>query len=134
MYTNNTNNMDKLIHPELSYTTVGIAYSVHNEVGRYSREKQYGDVFEAKLKELGIPFKREFRIGDTGNIIDFLVDDKIAIELKAKRMLLKEDYYQLQRYLQSMDIKLGLLINFRSKYLKPVRVVKIETKNKTKFA
>ncbi len=91
-------------------------------------------MFEAKLKELGIPFKREFRIGDTGNIIDFLVDDKIAIELKAKRMLLKEDYYQLQRYLQSMDIKLGLLINFRSKYLKPVRVVKIETKNKTKFA
>ena len=124
---------EKVIYPELSYTTVGIAYSVHNEVGRYSREKQYGDVFETKLKEAGIPFKRELKVGDTGNIIDFLIDDKIAVELKAKRMLVKEDYYQLQRYLQCLDIKLGLLVNFRSKYLSPTRVVKIETENKTKF-
>lgn len=35
----------------------------------------------------------------TGNILDFIVDDKIILEFKAKPIVLKEDYYQIQRYL-----------------------------------
>jgi hypothetical protein len=46
-----------------------------------------------------------------------------------KRILTKEDYYQLQRYLQESRAKLGLLVNFRNKYIKPKRVVRIDTKN-----
>jgi len=134
MHTNYTNRKEvKLIYPDLSYMITGICFGVHNELGRYAREKQYGDLLEKKLNEAKLPYKREFRASQTGNIIDFLIDDKVILELKAKPLILKEDYYQAQRYLQILDKKLALLVNFRNRYLKPIRVVKIDTEVKNKF-
>ena len=69
MHTNYTNKNEKLIYPELSYTLTGICFEVHNELGRYAREKQYGDLLEKKLKERKISHKRELRIDKTGNIV-----------------------------------------------------------------
>lgn len=123
----------KLIYPELSYLIVGLCFQVHNELGRFSREKQYADSLENKIKEIKLPYKRELRVGDSGNIVDFLFDDKILLDLKAKRIVIKEDYYQIQRYLQLLAIRLGIIINFRSHYLTPKRVVLIETEAKYKF-
>lgn len=80
-----------------------------------------------------MPYKREVVIGGTGNIVDFIIEDKIILEIKAKRLLEKIDFYQAQRYLQATNLKLGLLINFRNRYIKPVRIVKIDTINKNKF-
>jgi len=136
MTTNNTNkkvNKDKLIFPALSYMLTGICFDVHNALGRFSKEKQYCDILEEKLKNSNIPYERELRVKNTGNILDFLIDSKIVMEVKAKKILLKEDYYQLQRYLQILNIKLGLLINFRNRYLKPARIIKIDTDARKKF-
>jgi len=134
MHTNDTNNANKnIIYPELSYIITGICFNVHNDLGRYAREKQYGDLIEKKLKEIKLSHKRELSIGDSGNIVDFFIDDKIILEIKAKRMITKEDYFQTQRYLQTLGVKLGLLVNFRDKYIKPTRVVKIDTVAKYKF-
>jgi len=125
--------MEELIFKELSYKLNGILFSVHNELTRYCKEKQYGDLLEKKLKESGIKYKREVKIGDSGNIVDFIIENEIVLELKAKQVVLKDDYYQLQRYLQALNIKLGFLVNFRNKYLKPIRVIRIDTDNKNKF-
>ncbi len=133
MDTNDTNLANKLIYPKLSYLIIGICYKVHNELGRYSREKQYGDLLEIKLRQCGISHKREFTIENTGNIVDFVIEDKIILELKAKPIAIKDDYYQIQRYLQSLDYKLGLLINFRDTFLRPRRIIKIETSAKDRF-
>lgn len=123
-------NKANIIYPELSYVVVGILFSVHNQLGQYAREKQYCDLIELKFKEIGMPYKRECRIGESNNIVDFIIDNKIILEVKAKRLTTKEDYFQTQRYLQETNIKLALLINFRSKYIKPKRIVRIENKLK----
>jgi hypothetical protein len=45
--------------------------------------------------------------------------------MKTKRFLTKEDYFQTQRYLQESQLLLGILVNFRNKYIKPSRVLKV---------
>lgn len=117
----------KVIHPELSYSVTGILFEVKKELGQYAREKQYGDLIEQKLKESNIQYEREIAIGNTGNIIDFLIENKIILELKAMRFITKDNYRQIQNYLQHAKVKLGILANFREKFLKPVRVVRIDS-------
>ena len=40
-----------------------------------------------------------------------------------EKLVTKEDYYQMKRYLTVCDKKLGIIINFRQKYLTPKRVI-----------
>jgi len=130
MATNDTNK--KVIQPELSFLIVGICFDAHNILGRYCREKQYCDYIEDKLKEQKITYKRELT-DDLGNRFDFLIDGEVVLEVKAKPMVLKSDYYQAQRYLQISKKKLALLVNFQSKYIRPIRVVRIDTKASERF-
>jgi len=124
-----TNNKvgEKVLYPELSYQITGLLFSVHNELGPYAKEKQYGNLIEEKLKESSLPYEREVGIGDGGNILDFVVDKKIILELKAVRVLTRGHYRQIQNYLQQTKLDLGLLINFRNKYLKPSRIIRIHS-------
>jgi len=69
-------------------------------------------MLERKFQGSNLAYRREHRLADVGDIVDFLVDDKIILEVKAKRLILKEDFYQLQRYLNHFDKKLGLIVNF----------------------
>lgn len=103
-----------------------LVFYIQHELGPWAKEKQYCDVIERKLRENNIPFVREFPLGSRGNITDFMVDNKIILELKAKRIILRDDYVQTQRYLQQAQVKLAILVNFRSKFIKPIRVVKID--------
>jgi hypothetical protein len=52
---------DKIFYPDLSYKINGILYKVHNRLGRYCSEKQYGDMIEELFKKEGINFERERR-------------------------------------------------------------------------
>lgn len=125
-----TKTSEKVIYPVLSYDLVGILFYVHKEIGQYGREKQYADAIEQKLDAKKLIYRRELAIGNTGNILDFLIEDKIVLELKAKKALTSEDFRQTQHYLQETGFKLGILVNFREKYLKPLRIIRIETTKK----
>ena len=60
------------------------------------------------------------------NICDFIIENKIIIEFKAVKFISNEDYFQIKRYLSCPGLKLGILVNFRQKYLTPKRVINNE--------
>ena len=76
---------------------------------KYKREKILPPSFEGESKGR--------------NRIDFLVDDKIILEIKAKRVLDREDYYQVKRYLIGLNRKLAILVNFHQKRLNLKRIL-----------
>jgi GxxExxY protein len=122
--------MGKIIYPQLSYKINGILFAVHNELGQFRNEKQYCDLIENYLIKFNLKYEREkilppsFENEFKGrNKIDFLIEDKIILEIKIKKFLTNEDYYQVKRYLASVNKKLGILVNFRRKYITPKRVL-----------
>lgn len=118
--------MFQILYSQLSYELTGICFKIHNTLGRFCSERQYADALEELLKEKKIPYQREFELNTNtiqGNRVDFFIDHKIIVDLKAKKFITKEDYYQMQRYLQCSNLELGLIINFRNTYLKPKRVL-----------
>ncbi|MSU75375.1 MAG: GxxExxY protein [Candidatus Magasanikbacteria bacterium] len=122
--------MNDLIYKDLSFKINGILFEVHNELGRYANEKQVCDLMEKKFILIELPYEREFvpNLSDRGekinrNRLDFIIDRKIILEIKCKSFLTREDYYQIQRYLTSLNLKLGILINFRDERLHPKRIL-----------
>ena len=125
--------MDKVIYKDLSYKIIGLLFKAHKQLGQFRNEKQYDDYFEILLKENNIKYLREYKFVDNRFgiekarcICDFIIEDKIIIEFKAKNYITKEDYYQLRRYLITLNLKLGILVNFRQKRLAPKRVLNSE--------
>ncbi len=96
MKTNNTNDTN-IIHPKLSYEITGVMFKVHNEIGRFGREVQYGDMIETILMEKNIKYEREKKLPVKGianqftNKVDFAVDGCILIYIKAKPVITKMD-------------------------------------------
>lgn len=116
----------EIIEKELSYKLGGIFFKIRKDLGRFCRERQYGDVLEKELNSAEITFKREFpiEIGERkSNFVDFLIENRVLVDLKAKPYIEKEDFYQMKRYLEVSGLKLGLLVNFQDKFLKPKRVL-----------
>lgn len=99
-------------------------FYVQKKLGRFAKEKQFADSLEERLKELGVPFRRELTALETGNRMDFVLYDKILVEIKAKPFLNQDDFAQVQRYLQVLDLQLGLLINFWAKSAQPHRILR----------
>ncbi len=119
-----------IIHPELSYKINGILFDVRKELGRFKSEQQYCDAIEERFKKSEIGYKREEFLPisfegekENRNRADFLINGEIILEVKAKPFITKEDYYQTMRYLQSLDKKLGILVNMRRYYVNPKRIL-----------
>ncbi len=121
---------DNLIYPELSYKICGCLFYAHNKLGRFRKEKEYAEALAIIFQENNLKYIRESRLDN--NVLDrkfslykldFLVENKVVIELKSRPSIGKDDYYQLKRYLEGKNLKLGLLVNFRDKYLRPKRVI-----------
>jgi len=130
MNSNDTNEKEKIVYKELSYLITGILFEVHNKLGRYGREKQYGDMLENFLKDRNISYEREKELpvdkidNQFTNRVDFVINKQLLIDLKAKDIVTKNDFYQMNRYLDACGYKLGLIVNFRNKYLKPIRIIR----------
>ena len=123
----------KIIYKELSYKLNGIFYETHNKLGRFCREKQYCDAIENLLKNITLTYEREKCLpveilNKNTNKVDFIIDNQILMDAKAKRYITQEDYYQMKRYLKASGIKLGIIVNFRERSIRPRRIINSEAK------
>ena len=121
-----------LLYAEESYKINGAIFEVHKELGPGLLEKVYQEALEKELKLQGIPFEREksFTIMYKGEaleqkyIADFVIYDKIVVELKAVDELLPVHTAQVINYLAITGYKLGLLVNFNTQQIHPERIVR----------
>jgi len=119
-----------ILYPELSYKIIGICFEAQNKLERYLGEKQYGDFIENVCIKNSIFYEREKPIPpsfegekERRNFPDFIIERCIVLELKCKLFLTRQDYYQVQRYLNSYNKELGIIVNFRQKFITPRRVL-----------
>jgi len=127
--------MGGILYKDLSYVITGFLFKTHKELGIYRNEKQYADYFEKLLMDKKINYNREYKFNDRQYglnkircICDFLIENKIILEFKAKNFITKEDYYQAKRYLITLNLELAIIVNFRQYRLAPKRVLNGEYK------
>lgn len=124
-----------LIYPELSYQIVGALYSVYNALGPGHHEKYYQRAVAGALKDIGLDFKEQvsiplkFKGASIGRYqLDFLVDNKIVLELKKGDKFSKRNIDQVLQYLKSSGLRLAILANFSSDKVSFKRIVNFEEK------
>ena len=110
---------ENYLHKELTEQIIGCSYKVHQELGAGFLEKVYQNALAVELTESGIPFKQEFPLNVyyrnylVGEYIpDFIIDEKVIVELKAVSDLASPHEVQLVNYLKATGLRVGLLINF----------------------
>ena len=122
---------DDIIYKDESYAIIGAAMRVHQVLGQGFAEKVYQDALEIEFKKRGIPYEREkqYHITYDGIVLDhifqpdFVCYDKIVVELKAVSELDNGNREQCINYIHAANMKLGLLLNFRSNSLQYERFV-----------
>ncbi|TAL50589.1 MAG: GxxExxY protein [Methylovulum sp.] len=110
-----------LLFPELSYRLMGILFKVHNELGSHYQEKYYQRAIERALEEERITFEKEkmipleFHGKSIGKyFLDFVIERKIALEIKTIDFFKKREWNQVRNYLKAAELELGILVNFNS--------------------
>ena len=123
---------DDLLYPDLSYKIVGVLFAVFNELGYGYKEKYYQKAIAKELGLAGLSFKEQisypikFKNETIGcQIFDFLIDDKIILEIKRGDGFFKQDIVQTVGYLNVSKLKLAILARFTSKGLKFKRILNI---------
>lgn len=108
-------------YKEITQNTIGAAMKVHSFLGNGFQEVIYQRALEIELKDAKLKFDREFEmpIIYKGNIIgtrrvDFFVEEKIMVELKAVIKLENVHLAQAKNYLEAYNMQVGLLLNFGS--------------------
>ena len=110
-----------MIKDELTYKIIGCAMKVHNTLGNGFQEVIYQRCLAIELERAGLGFarEREHTIYYEGIEVgtrraDFVVENKVIVEIKALISLEDVHLAQAKNYVVAYDFPLGLLINFGS--------------------
>jgi GxxExxY protein len=122
--------MGKLLYEKESYEIRGACFAVWKEFGSAFKERVVERALAKEFEERGLSINRQKQIGvfykneKMGTYIpDFIINDKIIMEIKVKPALIQEDKRQFWYYLRGSHYKLGFLVNFGTKNLEIIRRV-----------
>ena len=123
--------MTNILYKEESYKIIGICFETHNNLGAGFLEIVYKDALEYEFDKAGISFQREveYEVNYKDVILphkfyaDFVVFDKIILEVKAINGIADEHIAQAINYLKVSSNKLALLVNFGELKLQYKRIL-----------
>lgn len=112
---------------------MGVLFKVHSELGSRYQEKYYQRAVALGFDDEGLQYQREIKVDLRFKekiigkyILDFLVENKIIVELKTVDRFSQTDFKQVLAYLKAKNLKLGILANFRTKNLSYKRILNSE--------
>ena len=117
-------------YSDLTSKIIGCAMTVHKTLGSGFQEVIYQRALEIEMSFAGLIFKREFdmpiiyrdvQIGTRR--VDFFVEDKVSVEIKAISILDDSHLTQALNYLEVYNLEVGLLINFGERSLRFKRLL-----------
>jgi len=124
--------MSELKYQDLTGKIIGCGFEVHKFLGNGFQERIYQRALAYELSKAGLNFAREISMDifykDLEDPIgrrraDFIVENKVIIELKAVKLLEDNHLAQILNYLKAYRLEVGLLINFGSKSMEFRRLI-----------
>jgi len=124
--------MEELKHKEITEQIIGASFEVHKFLGNGFQEVIYQRALAWEFRQAGLMFEREIEqeifykklpdpIGTRR--ADFVVEEKVLVELKAVKELEDVHLAQVLNYLKAYRLEVALLVNFGSKSLTFKRLV-----------
>ena len=118
-----------ILYEDITKRIISAAKKVHTILGNGFQEVIYQRAMEIEMPIENLSFKREmempiyYRETQIGTRrVDFFVEEKIMVELKAIIKLEDVHLAQAMNYLEAYKMEIGLLINFGAKSLEFKRV------------
>lgn len=123
--------MTDLLYKEETYKVLGICMRIHQTLGMGLKEINYKDAMEIEFIDEPIPYEREkkYVVKYKGQILrnpyvaDYMVFDKIILEIKSAALIADAHTAQTLSYLAASGLKVALVINFGEKSLTWKRLV-----------
>lgn len=122
---------DKYEDSALTAKIIGCAMEVHRFLGNGFQEKIYQRCMVIEMTKQGLHFSREHEMlilykGEQVGLrrVDFFVEGRIMLELKAVIQLEDVHLAQAINYVEAYGLKMGLLVNFGNTSLQFKRVYK----------
>ncbi len=129
----------EILYKELSYRVVGAAITTRKTYGLGHKERIYQNAFAEELEKRKMSYVKEpslvIRSLASGKSLgiyrpDFLIEDKVVVELKAQRLLTPSSWQQLYHYLRNSKFELAYLINFSPSRMTVKRVIYTNVKKR----
>lgn len=123
--------MSEFLYQDDTFKIIGILFEVHKNLGKGFSEIVYKDALEFEFNTAGIPFEREkeYSVNYKNTVLnhkfyaDFVLFDKIILEIKSCKTLSESHISQSINYLKVSNNKLALLVNFNKSSLEYKRII-----------
>lgn len=123
--------MNDYLYKEETFKIIGLLFEVHKNLGKGFSEIVYKDALEYEFNANNIPFAREKEYGVQYKDLvlkhkfyaDFVVFDKIILEIKSCETFSASHFSQCLNYLKVSNNKLALLVNFNKSSLEHKRII-----------
>lgn len=110
----------------IAKTIWDICFKIHSTLGPGLFESVYEEIFSFELQKAGLNYTRQESIPlvwetirlDAGFRADFIIENKVIVELKSIDVIHPVHQKQIITYLKITKLKLGILVNFNSSLLK----------------